>query len=739
MQMSTLKRTWLYDWSRCFLVLLLIGLLLPSSSARAQGPSGSSRKDAAARRLNATRLSDKTIWGEELSSAELSTDLIQDGGFEAGYNNPYWWEYDSEFGTPLCDGEVCGYWSDAHPHSGNYWAWFGMAEAPNHTAYLEQSISFPSCGKAVLNFYFWIGYALPGSGADDVFYAKVDGNTVFRADATQTGAYSSYKLITIDLASYAAGAPHTIRFTHTNTYQDVGFHVDDVSLIWNSCPVISGTAGTAGASLSYVDGSPKNVIADGGGNYSFTVPFNWSGTVTPSKAGFTFSPTSRVYSNLTSHQPGQNYSASWVGGVSITADKKIVAVGRPHVGDEVASYDGFTEGGLTSYVPMLFNNAYGSYNSALYVQNVHTSLRANITVKYYDSEGNLKCAKNDTVDPLSSKGYWVPSETCLPDGWVGGAVVTSDQPIVAVGRPHVGNEVMTYNGFTGGSLVSYIPMLFNNTWGSYNSAFYIQNVHDTNTATISIKYYDNTGLLQCTKADTIKPLASKGYWVPSTTCDMGSLPDGWVGGVVVTSDQPIVGVGRPHVGTQVTTYNGFTSGSTNSYVPMLFNNAWGSYNSAFYLQNTHPSLTATITLKYYDSSGALTCSKTDTIEPLASKGYWVPSAICDFGALPAGWVGGVVVTSDQPIVGVGRPHIGTQVTTYNGFTAGNPNIYLPMLFSNAWGSYNSAFYVQNTESANASVTIKLYDTNGTLACTRIDTIPALSTKGYWVPSITCNP
>ncbi|MGE5376496.1 MAG: hypothetical protein ACM3XO_15670, partial [Bacteroidota bacterium] len=230
--------------------------------------------------------------------------------------------------------------------------------------------------------------------------------------------------------------------------------------------------------------------------------------------------------------------ADWVGGVTVTSNKNIVSVGRPHIGAEVASYDGFAQGSLSAYVPMLFKKAYGTYNSALYVQNVHASSLATVTIKYYDSEGILQCTKNDTIPALSSKGYWLPTETCnsgsLNDGFVGGAVVTSNQPIVAVGRPHVGSEIMTYDGFTGGSLTSYIPMLFKGAYGgSYNSAFYIQNVNASNQASITIKYYDSEGVLQCTKADTIKPLASKGYWVPSATCDSGSLPAGWVGGVVV--------------------------------------------------------------------------------------------------------------------------------------------------------------------------------------------------------------
>jgi hypothetical protein len=78
------------------------------------------------------------------------------------------------------------------------------------------------------------------------------------------------------------------------------------------------------------------------------------------------------------------------------------------------------------------------------------------------------------------------------------------------------------------------------------------------------------------------------------------------------------------------------------------------------------------------------------------------------------------------------------VTTYNGFTAGNPNAYLPMLFNNTWGSYNSAFYIQNTENSPATVTLKFYDTTGHLSCTRTDTVAALSTLGFWVPSVGCH-
>ena len=75
-------------------------------------------------------------------------------------------------------------------------------------------------------------------------------------------------------------------------------------------PTISGNAAVGGAILSYDDGSPKTVTADSNGNYSLGVSMGWSGTVTPSKAGYTFSPTSRTYSNVTSDMTGQIYIAT---------------------------------------------------------------------------------------------------------------------------------------------------------------------------------------------------------------------------------------------------------------------------------------------------------------------------------------------------------------------------------------------------------------------------------------------
>ncbi len=505
--------------------------------------------------------------------------------------------------------------------------------------------------------------------------------------------------------------------------------------------VISGNAGTSDASITYTGGT---VTTDETGAYSFIVGYGWSGTVTPSKSDYVFSPANLSFTNVQNDFTDQNFTVTtwpaWSGGVSLTSDQPVVTVGRPHVGAEVMTYNGFGSGSTTMYVPMLFKNAFGgSYNAALYLQNISDTTSANVSISYYDSTGALTCSvTNETLTPLAIKGYWLPTVGCLPVGWVGGAVVTSDQPIVAVGRPHVGSQVTTYAGFASGSLSMYAPMLFKNAFGGgYNAALYIQNTDAALSATVDIEFYDSAGSLTCAlTGETIAALATKGYWIPSISC----LPVGWVGGAVITSNREIVAVGRPHIGSQVTTYNGFSAGSPSLRVPMLFKNAFagGTYNAALYIQNADPALAATVDIDFYDSNGSLTCSLTgETIAALATKGYWIPSISC----LPVSWVGGAVITANRDVVAVGRPHVGAEVATYGGFTSGSTEMYLPMLFKDAFGgSYDSAVYVQNTSGGSpAKVTFKFYDTVGNLSCLKTASIPAGATVGYWLPTLTCNP
>jgi uncharacterized delta-60 repeat protein len=85
---------------------------------------------------------------------------------------------------------------------------------------------------------------------------------------------------------------------------------DKTSENFTAIPVtftIAGNAGTSGVTLRYVDGTSKTATTDASGNYSFTVSYQWTGSVSPTKTGFSFRPTARSYSALNENRTNQNF------------------------------------------------------------------------------------------------------------------------------------------------------------------------------------------------------------------------------------------------------------------------------------------------------------------------------------------------------------------------------------------------------------------------------------------------
>ncbi len=68
------------------------------------------------------------------------------------------------------------------------------------------------------------------------------------------------------------------------------------------------TGSVSGVTISWSNGG-GSTTTNSSGYYSFTVPYGWSGTVTPSKSGYTFFPRSRSFSNVVSNQ-SQNFTPS---------------------------------------------------------------------------------------------------------------------------------------------------------------------------------------------------------------------------------------------------------------------------------------------------------------------------------------------------------------------------------------------------------------------------------------------
>lgn len=146
---------------------------------------------------------------------------------------------------------------------------------------------------------------------------------------------------------------------------------------------ISGTIGVDGVVMN---GLPGNPVTKGGGLYTATVDYGFSGTVSPAKEGYTFEPANRIYAKVTGDQTNQSYTAALITfTISGTTGQSGVAMnglpGMP-VADENGKYTatvnyGFsgtvtpTKEGYTfqpadkKYDPVTANQANQDYNAKL--------------------------------------------------------------------------------------------------------------------------------------------------------------------------------------------------------------------------------------------------------------------------------------------------------------------------------------------------------------------------------------
>ena len=121
----------------------------------------------------------------------------------------------------------------------------------------------------------------------------------------------------VNIVASASTNYHFVNWTgDTSTISDVNADVTTITMDANysiqanfavTQYTISGNAGVSGATMN---GLPNAPVSGPGGDYNDIVDYNWSGTVTPAKEGYTFSPASKDYSNVTSDQLTQDYTAT---------------------------------------------------------------------------------------------------------------------------------------------------------------------------------------------------------------------------------------------------------------------------------------------------------------------------------------------------------------------------------------------------------------------------------------------
>ena len=215
---------------------------------------------------------------------------------------------------------------------------------PNWTGTYELSTSVIIGGLRTSKTYYWQVKAITGkdSNTGNNIYVLADDNYPWRFTTVN-------KILTISGTVHTAGAtisyedltPKTVTsrsngvyaftvpdgWTGTVTPTKLGFDFAPLSRDYTAIDVsqtgqdytatqitftISGNVGVNLATLTYKDGTVKKPTSDKLGNYTITVPYGWSGTITPTKVGVSyFEPASMTYSNVTDNTfIDQNYIAN---------------------------------------------------------------------------------------------------------------------------------------------------------------------------------------------------------------------------------------------------------------------------------------------------------------------------------------------------------------------------------------------------------------------------------------------
>ena len=332
------------------------------------------------------------------------------------------------------------------------------------------------------------------------------------------------------------------------------------------------------------------------------------------------------------------------------------------------------------------NSASGLANSQIIVQNVGTS-PVDFTIDYYKfGTTTIALSKNYTgLAAGASELIDLDLETGLPTAWWGSAVVhTSTGSLGVISHLFFGaDSLMAFNAYPLSSATDSwkIPLLYSRLPNTLNTSLAIQNLSGE---TIPV----NDLTLDCIK-DPAAPgpetlslkntaaIANYSSFTFNTLIDTTNFPAGWYGSCEVTSatnkNTAVLIMYRYTKNAEQAAYNAVPSNltSTTVSVPLVAKRLANGYANTVTIQNMADT-TATLTITYNPTGGGTPIVRTGvTIPAGASYIRNFRLAATEAPDMPDGWVGSMVIESDQPVAAyVSNTYLtpsGDQFMAYLGF------------------------------------------------------------------------
>lgn len=285
--------------------------------------------------------------------------------------------------------------------------------------------------------------------------------------------------------------------------------------------------------------------------------------------------------------------------------------------------------------------------------------------------------------------------------------------------------------------------------GNWVSGIACQNLSETDAANVTLYFYQegsSSPALTYQDPNPIPKNGSRNYYTPSSP---PGVPEGFLGSVVVASNQPLAcnvntqttGAGTSSDPYRIGTSAGFADTQTapNMYAPQVMKNFGGTWSSYIAVQNTTTSQ-ITVEVSYKDRLGNAipAATETSTIAAQSNKVFYQT----DNTGLPNGFFGAALVKANDGTSGLavtvnfynsGTSASTAQLHSYNGFSGGSDKLYVPRIVRNYYG-YNGGLSIQNVGTSSTKVQIN-FNFAGNTYTYNSPSIPAQSALALYAPDI----
>ncbi|MEM2795087.1 MAG: hypothetical protein QXY49_04450 [Thermofilaceae archaeon] len=353
-----------------------------------------------------------------------------------------------------------------------------------------------------------------------------------------------------------------------------------------------------------------------------------------------------------------------------------------------------------------------------------------LQVNYYAGT-NLYQGPIISLVPHKAGSLFIGTVSTVPDGFVGSAVLRSDVPVVATyvqfaagaeagnyGRP-------IYSGFSPQDAATpfYVPTVLYQKFNT-TSRIGVQNVED----------FEITALLKFYEVGNPTPIAQKSVDIPAQASyvfapsEITGLTPGFNGSLVIeatkkgdpTTPGKVVAasVETADSGRFAYAFEGVAQGANKIYMPSMLCKYRPEQQMSYYAIQNAGNVTATVTIKFYNTAGAQVGTMPPTNIPPGGKISVQP---CAYG-VPENTSGSAVIESTgAPIIAIGKISANNGLATaFIGQSTGYKKVALPYVrwAANPAQDFRAYIAIMNVGDDKATnIVAKYYDGNGNLVAT----------------------